>query len=220
MHNSKIDKKPRTWIQVKGENITEIVDLLADNICKADRISKYQLTIKISRILGCNDNTVGKRFYHCKGYEWYPIPFIIILLDLWKGTSKSNCNIKNVLEAINNRIQFLRTGRSYIHKAVKEVSSSSAKLCGAIIADGNLSKDRATKITIIDEYQKAIRKCAKWFEDDFGFSVPIKKSKRFNAWYLKINSKIAARIFNVFFEIPIGKKSSIVKEPQCIKLSK
>ena len=220
LHNSNIDKKPRMWIHINGMGITNVIDLLINDICRTNYTSKHQLSIKISRILNCNSHTIGKRFYHCKGYEWYPIHLVNTLLDLWKETGKSDYDVKNMLEMINNRIQFLRTGRSYIHKAVKEVSPSIAKLCGAIIADGHITKERNSKIYIIDNYPKSIKKCAKWFEDIFGFPQQIKKSKKFDAWYLKINSKIAARIFNIFFEIPVGKKSKIVKEPHCIKESK
>ncbi|MFH0928909.1 MAG: hypothetical protein V1818_00970 [Candidatus Aenigmatarchaeota archaeon] len=92
-------------------------------------------------------------------------------------------------------------------------------MCGSIVADGHITNDRASKIVIIDNYPKAIIKCARWFREVFGFLPRVKKSKTFDAWYFRVSSKLVARMLNVFFEIPTGRKSSIVKEPNCIKES-
>ncbi len=217
LHNPAIDKKPRSWITLNGKNLAKIINHLINDICKTEQISKYQLSIRISKIIDCNVDTVCKRLYQSKGYDWYPIPLIESVLVLWKNICKNE--VRDVIKTINDETQFLKTGRSYIYKAVKKVSPSAARLCGAIVADGHITKDRNAKIIIIDNYQRAVVKCARWFKEVFGFLPYVKKSKAFDAWYFRISSKLAARMLNVFFEIPAGRKSSVVKEPKCIKES-
>lgn len=219
LHDLKFDFKPYSWIEVKGENLQEKVDDVVEAICVRNKISRAEFSILISNRINCSVDNIQKRVYKTQGYDWYPIPFLIELIEF---DSSSQDKIK-LLSIINSEIEQIRCGRNSINcKAIKNLTPDLVKLCGAIVADGHLFRDKNGKegIVIIDEYKDSITKCSEWLEKSFGFKGRIEKTTQFNAWRLYITSKIVTRYFNKFLEVPYGKKSGIVKEPSIIKKSK
>ncbi|MBI4895449.1 MAG: hypothetical protein HY831_03060 [Candidatus Aenigmarchaeota archaeon] len=219
LHDPNIDKSPSSWIEFNGILLDNFLESLIGKICNSNKISRNKLAFIISNNINCHQDNICKRFYKIKGYNWYPIPLIISLI---KMSSDSKETIKKNEDMVNSYIEYIRCGKNYnILPAVKTLKTEISSLCGAIVADGHLSRDFNGKerITIVDFYENAIKKCSKWLEASFGIKGRVYKSISVNAWYLFIDSKVITRFFNTYFSIPYGKKSYIVKEPNIIKNS-
>jgi len=117
------------------------------------------------------------------------------------------------------------------YKSVKcpiKLTTELCKIVGAVIADGNLSlydssykgvKGTGYRIVVRDGYQDNLMLLSEWIKKVFAIKVQVKRHKKQNLWYIAIKNKIIFRYLNKIFEIPHGKKSSIVKIPKIIKLS-
>lgn len=91
---------------------------------------------------------------------------------------------------------------------------------GAIIGDGHLRKDKSqitielSNIKLINFIKKI---CSKQFERTFNIlPVKLRVEGRKNTFHMPIDSKSIYNLLKEVFEIPSGKKSSIVKVPKYI----
>ncbi len=216
LHDPKDDKKPYFWTKIGGKEIQSLFEDLVNNICKTKNVNKNELAKELSKELGCCVSLLQKYFYSKR--DLYPIPLINRLLDLLENENKK----MQMKSLFSKKIEYLKIGgSSQRQRAVKYLTPEQAKLCGAIVADGCLVKSKVGEhgIVIRDYYKKALAKTNAWFNQALGISSVVRKDKGKPSHFLKIDNKIAANFFNKFFEIPFGKKSAIVKEPQIIKHS-
>lgn len=166
------------------------------------------------KVFGVNPNSIQNwRGMNKKYPEGHPIPIwalnkILDLLHL-QHTEKH-------IEIIKN-IEYLQCGRiSKKVNAVKYLTPTLAKLCGAHAADGCLYKfkDRVSTINweIGDKEKENIEAVKKWLFELFG--LKIKTTKRGNMYYFWTNMQVVSRYLTQIFDFPTGKKSEIVKEPK------
>lgn len=108
-------------------------------------------------------------------------------------------------------------------RVVKKLTPELAKILGTIIADGSL-RIRKTKwlkkevkhyeIIIREEYKSNLVAFCNWFNEVFGVKLKPKKGK--NHYYIYISNKLLLLYFNKIFQIPLAKKTDIVKIPDFI----
>ena len=97
-----------------------------------------------------------------------------------------------------------------------------AFLAGVIIGDGHLKKSKKqiaielTEKKLIKEIQTTFKII---FDRKFNIKKVKKRSNRKQSYSLVADSKALHNLFNQVFEIPIGKKSHLVKIPEIIKNS-
>lgn len=135
-------------------------------------------------------------------------------------------NSQTDLKLISENEEYLlvkaKFGPSKITKIPLALNEELAFLVGAIIGDGHLKKSKF-QITLecTDEYLlKFIQKiCRDLFERKFNINKVKKRKGKKSSKTIIIDSKAIHNLLNKVFEIPIGRKSSIVKIPEIIKHS-
>jgi len=79
----------------------------------------------------------------------------------------------------------------------------------------NIILSTTYQIELLDEDYFAVNEFRKWLKECFNIYPKIKPYH--NGWEIQFCSKIIGRLLNLTFDFPLGKKSSIVDEPQIIK---
>ncbi|MFH1451982.1 MAG: hypothetical protein ABIF88_02295 [archaeon] len=143
-------------------------------------------------------------------------------MDYKKSVIKSQKDLKIIEETSKYLIVKAKFGPSKPTKIPLEINNLLSFFSAAIIADGHLKKSKKqinielSNIHLL-KYLQLI--CKKVFNRDFNIH-PIKPRKnRKQTWHMPIDSKAIYNLLNQVFEIPIGKKSDIVKVPEVIKNS-
>lgn len=126
----------------------------------------------------------------------------------------------NILSKNNNYlITQAKYGPSRQTKIPLIINKKLAFFVGAIIGDGHLRKSKfQTTIELTNKDLLNLLKdiCFELFNRSFNISKEIIRENRKNSWVLIIDSKSIYLLLKDVFEIPCGKKSSIVKVPKFI----
>lgn len=111
-------------------------------------------------------------------------------------------------------------GPSKITKIPLYLNPQLAFLAATIIGDGHLKKNKL-QVTIEVQNKNLILQlieiCKSNFNREFNLLPRIKAGKMYSN--ILIDSKAIYNLLRFVFEIPVGKKSHIVKVPECIKIS-
>jgi len=103
-------------------------------------------------------------------------------------------------------------------KITKELSF----IVATIIGDGHLRKSKKQiliELTDINLLKQIQIYCIQIFNRKFSINPVKQRINRKPSWQIPMDSKAIYNLFNQTFEIPIGKKSHIVKVPEFIKTS-
>lgn len=147
------------------------------------------------------------------------------LIELYKKyDSKDTIKIKN--EMLENT-EFLVYGSGNVYKSVKCVTQLTDDMCwivGGIVADGNLNvytdeKGTGYRILVRDGYKDTMNILCDKIEKVFGFRPKLRYHDKEHHWYFQFKNKVVFRYLNIFFEIPYGKKSDIVKMPNMLRFA-
>lgn len=200
---------PNGWIKVSLKlNIIKSLysDLLQDYTQK--EISKI-----ISTKLNCGESTIGKhliKINKSKNKVDLPIPLVIELNEL---------SGKNRYHNLNKSIIYIRT--TYKAQKVKplfEINETLAKIIGAHISDGYLQKYKGSYAWKVSEGRKeTVFALRDWIREYFGFSPVVWCYKKQNMWVCSSKNKVFCRFLEKIIELPIGKKSYTIREPEIIK---
>lgn len=224
LHQKEDERGSMSYIIVKGNNLGKIVIDIIWKIVKKRKINKKILLQEISSKIGLSYFTIERQIMKLKNYKyWISLAFLKELINEYNlyFPYKSINSIKDLLINSFEKIK-ISNGKSLELNVVKKLSDDLCILTGAHAADGCLSKKKINSnyyyhVLIVDREYKAIR----WYRDClynlFGLKTQIYKLK--GCWMVHICNKIIFRYLNLFFDFPIGKKSSIVNEPKIIKNS-
>jgi len=123
------DIHPRSWICLRGEELSPIVaDLEKENLRKF-KITREELSRRMGKGLGCS-NCVIKRVLQEKKH--YPIAIIRELLSYSRHKNR-------VIKKINSESEWIKIngGSAKPVKACKKLTTDLAKILGAFMADGS-----------------------------------------------------------------------------------
>jgi transcriptional regulator with XRE-family HTH domain len=177
---------------------------------------------KLAKMLGIHPDLLT----HYKNDRKIPLGTLIKILKFWKlTTNKSDSEFERKKFEIQDHIEEVShsTGRLVIKTyCPKFLSINLCKICGAIVADGNLQLSRNSigcsyVIRAYDQYKDNIDTLCALIYSEFRVKVQPKFDKKENYWFIKFGNKVIFRYLNKIFDIPIGDKSSIVRMPKIIK---
>ncbi len=204
----------KSVVYVKGKNVQLLFSELVEECCKNKNQSKVDLCKFLINKFSCEKSTI-KKFIYSK--EYYPIYLIAELISQLPERKKNK-----FISEFNESIELMKFGVSKTWvKIPKKLSSELAWLCGAIAADGWISRDRFGKerVGIVDQNKNTVLRAKEYFEKLFEYSPHFYKKKDGAYWILIADSKIFAKFFVTFFDFHYGKKSGDVSEPSLIKNS-
>jgi len=222
LHQKEDERGSMSYIIVKGPTLGKIIINMVWKIVRKRAINKKILLREISNKIGLSYFTIDKQVGKLRNYQyWISIAFLRELLKEYKiNFPEENINyIKNSLINSCEKIK-IGNGKSLELNAIKELSTELCILAGAHAADGCLHKakvrsDYVYTILIVDKEHAAVNWYKNCLYNLFGLKARIHKLK--GCWMIRISNKIIFRYLTLFFGFPIGKKSSIVKEPEIIK---
>ncbi|MFH1222687.1 MAG: hypothetical protein V1492_06420 [Candidatus Micrarchaeota archaeon] len=207
-------KNIKSCFYVRGERLRQILDELISDICKKRKMKKHDLCKELTSELGCDETTIEKFIYN-KNY--FPVYLIRILL---RKISKRRVYPYSV--KIQKNVDLFKSGsRGKWAKFPKRLDREIAWLCGAIAADGCISREKGGKerITIVDQNISALEIARKNFEKIFYVNTPIKRSKTLDCSLLIVDCKAISKFFTTFLGFNYGRKIETVCEPDIIKKS-
>ncbi|MBI2580493.1 hypothetical protein HYV85_01660 [Candidatus Woesearchaeota archaeon] len=143
------------------------------------------------------------------------------------------CNLtdRKFEDVLNEFYEILDSVYSFMGNKCKLVKSFGMDLCyllGMVVADGTCPNSfsrknktyRTYEIRISKDSLVFIQRLSDMFYSVFGLRPHIFKDCRSkNLWILSLKSKYIFRLFTQIFEIPVGKKSKIVRMPRLIRKS-
>lgn len=139
-----------------------------------------------------------------------------------KSTINSQKDLKTIIKTKDYLITKAKYGPSKETKIPLTITEELSFLLAAMIGDGHLKKSKkqiSIELTDFDLLKQIQQYYRVVFDRQFKIN-PIKQRKnKKQSWYIPIDSKAIYNLFNQTFEIPIGKKSHIVKVPEFIKTS-
>ena len=147
--------------------------------------------------------------------------FIIKLLNLWKNLlDKSNRDIELKKKEIQGTFKFLKqnSGKAYHVKVVPNLNIIFSKIVGAILADGSVTSF-GNVIYLGEEYKENVKAFSDWIEELFCIKPIIRRDKRNNLWYVKIDNKVIKSYLTEIFCFNRGKKKYNYDFPEIIKNS-
>lgn len=109
-------------------------------------------------------------------------------------------------------------------KIPKNLTEDLARVIGAHIADGHLKRRntnwhnrKATHYELVlrEGYETTINSFCRWFNNCFDYNLKPKKRK--NHYEIYISNKVIFNFFNIFLELPSGKKTETIRIPNYIK---
>jgi intein/homing endonuclease len=140
--------------------------------------------------------------------------------DYSQKVKDSQKDLKIIKENKKEIVTKAKFGPSKLTTIPLHLCEKIAFLAGVIIGEGHLKiskKQIAIELTekeLIKEIQKTFKLL---FKRNFNIKEVKKRKKRKQSYSLVADSKALHNLFNQVFEIPIGKKSHIVKIPEIIK---
>jgi len=211
LHIPEEDKDPRwSWIRASGIELTELVYSYIQKLTAS--VGTNQAAKHINRLIPkLKINSILDYFWGEKRTN-FPLIFLEKLAEQFENSQE----IKN---EFLDKIETLSISRydSKPIKAVKKLNLTLCKIAGAHAADGALWGEY--NYQLVDSNKSAVIEFTRWLEEVFGYKIKAKPHKKNNAYNVYFKSRIIGRYLNKFLGFPIGKKSSIVKEPQIIKNS-
>ncbi len=221
------------WKECKRRIPLSVLNKLIDYSKRDYKIQEIGLGIR-KHTLGLNKQKIAKliakklntrlsfteRIIYGKRKE-VALIFILELLTLWKNLlNKSNKDLQEKKQEIKNTLEFFKqnTNKGKIIGVVYFLTPMFSKIVGAMLADGCITASD-NSLSIIDEDKKNIENFSDWIKDLFCMSSTVKKHKKYNAWYVKIDNKIIQRYFTEFFKFNKGKKRKNYSIPHIIKNS-
>jgi len=168
--------------------------------------NRHKIIMWFSHELNCCIPIPSRIIY--SNIEKIPLIFIIKLLKLWKDkTDKNDFDYQHKKNDILKAIEYLKqnTNKSYKVIALKKLTSNLARVNGALIADGTISK-RCNSMSIVEGYKNSMEMLSCWIGEAFGKYPKVKECKNTRAWEIKIDNKIISRYFTVFLDYPRGRK--------------
>ena len=130
---------------------------------------------------------------------------------------------KRILELVD--IVVVRSGKKL--NLIRKINDNLCYIVGIIVGDGSCPNTFSDRDKTKKEYKVSISKKNKKFIDKialrinrlFGTNIVSIKTEKDNTWNISLKSKYIQRLLTEVFEIPRGKKSSIVGMPFIIKNS-
>ena len=171
LNDENLDKHPRSWICIKGENIKDIIFKIEKEIIRNKKTNREQISKLLSQKLLYNHVSI-KNILRGKN-EFYPLPVVLKLIKL----SKKENNYKKTIE---DSIEYLKvnSASSKPIKAPKKLSKILSKILGAFCADGSLS----IQFVISSKDKEILEK----FKFKFIKNPLIKKSVMRNEYYIAL----------------------------------
>ncbi|MDD5132954.1 MAG: hypothetical protein PHD81_03535 [Candidatus Nanoarchaeia archaeon] len=208
------EDKPKGWIWVKFNPYL----LQKEYIKILYKTSQKEISKKINKNLNAGISTIEKHLIKLKKSKEkieFPLPIII---ELTNFINKAYLK-KKVIDSMEYFICKTSTTKQRV-KAVKEINEIFAKLIGAFIADGHSKpENQSYRLRITDGRKELVIISAKWIKQIFEFNSIIRFNKTDNTYNCWFNNKVIARYLKNILEIPSGKKSYLVQEPDLIKKS-
>jgi hypothetical protein len=192
----------------ESKELNEITEQLIDNLNLSKReIAKNFNVSKASIEAWCGH----------PNSEIHPVPLWILdrLVNL-NGDSKE---LRMKINSLINKVRCGRTGN--IHILPKLLTPPLAAFVGAHIADGSISTiggSSSLNWELADGEKDNVEMCKKWIKEIFSIDLPVRKCKKARAWKLQTRIQIIPQFLIKIFDIPVGKKDEIVKEPPIIKM--
>lgn len=201
---------------IANTNYYSLQDSIIDRKVVRKGITKVRITELLAKRLKTKVNFVERIIY--KKREDVPLVFIIELLKLWKKLlNKTNNQLRKKKLEFHDAFRYLKqNGRAYKVNAIKELTLNLSKIIGSILADGCVVKGY-NSIFILDEEKLNLEAFANWIYQTFNLLPKFKKVKNYNAWSIKVDSKVIKRYLTTFFEFSEGKKKPNYDIPKIIK---
>ena len=139
-----------------------------------------------------------------------------------KSAINSQKNLKTITKTKNHIITKARYGPSKETNIPLRITKELAFIVAAIIGDGHLRRSKKqisielTDISLLNQIQQY---CIQTFNRKFNINPVKPRPNKKPSWQIPMDSKAIYNLLNQTFEIPIGKKSHIVKVPEFIKTS-
>ncbi len=207
--------------------VNKELKLAIDELIKEIKSHKKLKIKEFSRNMGFSRTL----FYaHSKRRRFY-ISALKELIKLWsKLLKKSEIETNQKEIEIQYKIKKLccGSGNNFISITCPNLLTEDlCKIAGAIVADGNLyiGRDKKNKkirkwaVKIADHYRDNLEIFSDWINKEFGLQLVPKMHKTGDYWFIEFSNKIIFYYLSKIFDIPVGKKSGIVKLPNMIKKS-
>jgi len=199
---------------LKGENCRAIFNELVTDVCKVKSCSKWELSKELSIFYGSERSTMPK-FLSCKDY--FPVYLVSKLIQFLGEETK-----QKYVNQFNESVQYFKVGTSHGWlKFPQNMSVELAWLCGAVAADGWITKEKsgAEKMGIMDFHKKALVKVSLFFDKCFGFKPKVKRHIHQNCWQIVFRSKPITQFFTTYLGFHYGIKVYDIREPEAVKKS-
>jgi len=204
----------RSIVYFKGKFCRTIFNELVQEVCLVAKVNRKSLSKQLS-VRHSSDVSTIEKFIFSKDY--FPIYLVLDLISfLPQGRRKyHNSNF-------NKAVEHFKFGHSKNwSKFPKSISKELVWLCGAVAADGWISKeeDGKERLGIIDFHKNALLKAKLFFEFCFGFNGNVVRDKLKNCWMLIVDSKAITRFFTTYLGFHYGLKVYDIREPEIVKVS-
>lgn len=203
-------------VYFKGAKCKEIFEELVTDVCKEKSCSRWQLCKELSDFYE-SDLTTMQKFVYSKDY--FPVYLVSKLISFLEKRMQGK-----YFSEFNGSVGYFKVGVSHGWlKFPRVVSAELAWLCGAVAADGWISKETnspSERLGIIDFHKKILLKASAYFDKCFGFEPDVKRHLSENCWEIKFRSKPITKFFTTYLGFHYGIKVYDVCEPKVIKESK
>ncbi|MEK6958601.1 MAG: hypothetical protein AABW59_01005 [archaeon] len=199
---------------LKGKNCRAIFNELVADVCKAKSCSKWSLSKELSIFYNSERSTMPK---FLSGKDYFPVYLVSKLIEFLNEESK-----QKYVRLFNESVQYFKVGTSHGWlKFPREMSAELAWLCGAVAADGWITREKSggERIGIVDFHRKALIKASNYFEKCFGFKPAVKKHGTKNCWQIVFRSKPIILFFTTYLGFHHGVKVYDTCEPLVVKES-
>ena len=203
----------RSFAYFRGSGCRKLFSRLVNECCNHAELTRANLCKQLAVHFGSEKSTIQKYVY---SKHYFPIYLTSELFS--RLPTDRQVYYK---EKFNEEVEEVKVGSSKRWVLFPKVLTSEfAWLCGAIAADGCISKENNGKerIIIVDQNKDTLMKASNMFKEMFGFGGMM--YSKFGRYYtLVIDCKIVSKFFTTFLGFNYGYKTDVIREPEIIKKS-
>ncbi|MFA5931270.1 MAG: hypothetical protein WC821_03080 [archaeon] len=203
-------------VYFKGTKCRELFTELITEVCTKKNCLRQHLAKELSGTYNSNLSTMQ---YFISSKEYFPIYLTSKIIS--KLSEERQEYYKN---AFNKSVEYFKCGTSKEWTIFpKKLSAELAWLCGAIAADGWITKESFSgyeRIGIADFHKKALLKASLFFMKCFGHEPVVKRHNKLQCWQIVFRSKAITQFFTTYLGFHYGVKVYDICEPKILKNSK
>ncbi len=210
-----IHESNNSVVYFKGDCVREIFSELIEECYRVNDWRQADICKYFCKLYSCDRTTVAK---FIKWKDFFPVHFVKDLLSILPPE-----RYEYFAQKFIESVQFFKFGTSSDWTVFpKELSSELSWLCGAIAADGWITKEKKWKerLGIVDQNEKMILRAANYFKIIFDYTPRVYRHSSKDCLLLIVDSKAIIKFFLTYLGFGYGYKTETIDEPAIIKNSK